>query len=81
MALPEGAFGGLADGGERRREKGIQFGPFGEALAELGGARAQGVVGERLELGFEAVYGVHLVGVGLNYTLICCAEYPARQAL
>ena len=55
MALAERALGGLAHGGEGRHQNVVERGAVGDLLLELGGARAQRLVGERRELLFQRV--------------------------
>ena len=55
MALAEGALGRLADGGEGRDEQVVDVGAGGDLGAELVGAGAQLVVGQRLQFRLERV--------------------------
>ena len=66
MALAERALGGLAHGGEGRHQQIVERGAVGELLLELVGARAQRLVGERLELRLQRVDGVDARLIGLT---------------
>ena len=50
MALAERALGRLAHGGEGRHQDVVERGAVGDLLLELGGARLERLVGERLQL-------------------------------
>ena len=53
VAHAHGAAGRLADRGEGLGQQVVDLGAVGQPLAELGGAGAEGLVGERLEAGLE----------------------------
>ncbi len=55
MALPQGALGGLPDGGKSLNQQIIEFTAIGHLLAEHGGAGAQFVVAQLHQIGFQGV--------------------------
>ena len=57
MALAERALGRLAAGGEGGHQNVVERGAVGDLLLELGGARLERVVAERLDLFFQRVDG------------------------
>ena len=57
VALADGPLGGLTHGGEGRDQDIVERGALGELLLEVGGARLQGLVGQRRHLGFQRVDG------------------------
>ncbi len=76
MALAERALGGLAHGGEGLDQDVVEFGAVGELLLEVRGARAQLVVGQRLELRLDLVDGGDDRPQALDVAVIGGAEQP-----
>ena len=70
MALAERAPRRLAHGGEGGHEEVVERAPLRELLAELAGAVAQRLVGERLDLGLERVDGLDAAGVALDRPVV-----------
>ena len=81
MALAERALGRLAAGREGRNQDVVERLAGGELLAELRGARAQRVVGERFELLLQRVDLVDPRSIGLDASLVGRAEQLAEEAV
>ena len=74
MTLAEGALGRLADGGESFGDQIIESCARAHASTEIVGARAQGLVGERGNLGLERIDLGHDRAVFLEFPVVGGAE-------
>ena len=77
VTLAERALGGLAHHGERLGQQVVQRGAAGQALAELGGLRAQRLVRQRLHRRLEGIDLRHPPLIALERTIVGGAEYGA----
>ena len=74
VAHPQGAHRGLADGGEGRHEEVFQVLPPVQPVAELGGARPQAIVRQRLQFGLQRVDRVDPRLEPLEIAVVLAAE-------
>ncbi len=79
MALPEGALGAFAHGGERWNQQVIERLAVGELLAEFGGAGFQRLVGKRGKLGLERVDVVDAGLISLHPPVVGGSEKLAGE--
>ena len=77
MALADGALGGLAHGGEGRHQDVVERCAVGDLLLEVGGARAQRLVGELLQFGLQRIDRGHARLIAANPPLVGGAEQLA----
>ena len=80
MALAERALAGLAYGGERRHQDVVERRPFGQLLFEGVGPRAQCLVGELLQLGFQRIDGGDLRPIGADAPVVGGTEQLASDS-
>ena len=80
VALAERALAGLAYGGERRHQDVVEGRPFSQLLFEGVGPRAQCLVGELLQLGFQRIDGGDLRPIGADAPVVGGAEQLASDS-
>ena len=80
VALAERALAGLAYGGERRHQDVVQRRPFGQLLLEGVGPRAQCLVGELLQIGFQGIDGGGLRPIGADTPVVGGTEQLASDS-
>ena len=80
VALAERALAGLAYGGERRHQDVVQRRPFGQLLLEGVGPRAQCLVGELLQIGFQGIDGGDLRPIGADTPVVGGTEQLASDS-
>ena len=79
MALAERALGRLADGRKSRHQNFIERAAAGELGTERLGTRAQFVVGELGDFGFERIDGGDFRAIGPETAIVRAAENPFRE--
>ena len=79
MALSEGTFGGLADGGKGGRQEVLERAAIGQLFAEFHGSSLEGVIRQADEAVFQGVYLGYPGCILSDLAVICGAEYPRRH--
>ena len=80
VALAQGALGGLADRGEGGHQQLVQVCARRQLFAEHGGACAQCLVGQGLELRLHGVDRVNLAAILGDAAVVARAENPSGDA-